>query len=98
MFAIKDKFKDIIDTESEEKKLAKISKKDGEILNNVIDFTTRWKALNKLSKKVDNLSNDKQQQIIEYLDKIQLLINESVEEDKKNIEEAEVIEIKKTDI
>jgi len=93
-----DKFKDIIDTESEEKKLAKISKKDGEILNNVIDFTTRWKALNKLSKKVDNLSNDKQQQIIEYLDKIQLLINESVEEDKKNIEEAEVIEIKKTDI
>ncbi|WP_349764079.1 hypothetical protein [Fusobacterium sp. SYSU M8D902] len=84
-----DKFKDIIDTEIEEKKIAE-NKENGEILNNVIDFTVKWKALNKLSKKVDHLSNDRQKQIIEYLDKIQLLISESIQEEK-NIEEAEVI-------
>ena len=85
------KFKDLIDTEIEEKKLEENPEK--EVVIGELNFTSRWKAITKLTKKVEKLPEDKQKEVLSYLDKIQLIIDESEEEEDK-ISEAEIVEVK----
>lgn len=84
------KFKDLVDTELLEKKLEENPQK--EIVVEKFNFVSKWKAISKLTKKVEKLPEDKQKEVLEHLEKIQLIIDES-EEEQEEIKEAEIIEV-----
>ena len=84
------KFKDLVDTELVEKKLEENPQK--EIVVEKFNFVSKWKAISKLTKKVEKLPEDKQKEVLEHLEKIQIIIDES-EEEQEEIKEAEIIEV-----